>query len=78
MNSGFIKSKAIQTGIYLNPQSTKQAIAHMLNDLSFYYIACNGYDRFVEENSNLVLKYTPSDLRLINCMPTIKRHRLYI
>lgn len=62
MNSGFIKSKAIQTGIYLNPQSTKQAIAHMLNDLSFYYIACNGYDRFVEENSNLVLKYTPSDL----------------
>ena len=62
MNSGFIKSKAIQTGIYLNPQTTKQTIAHMLNDLSYYYISRYGYDRFVEENSNLVFYYVPSDL----------------
>ena len=62
MNSGFIKSKAIQTGIYLNPRTMKQTIAHMLNDLSAYYISRYGYDHFIEENSNLVLRYSPSDL----------------
>ena len=62
MNSGFIKSKAIQTGIYPNPQTMKQTIAHMLNDLSAYYISRYGYDHFIEENSNLVLRYSPSDL----------------
>lgn len=62
MNSGFIKSKAIQTGIYLKPRTLKQTVAHMLNDLSFYYIARYGYDRFVDENSNLVIRYSPSDL----------------
>lgn len=61
MNSGFIKSKAIQTGIYPNPQTMKQTIAHMLNDLSAYYISRYGYDHFIEENSNLVLRYSPSD-----------------
>lgn len=62
MNSGFIKSKAIQTGIYLNPRTPKQAIAHLLNDLSLYYISRYGYDRFVEENCDLTVRYTPSDL----------------
>ncbi|WP_303071739.1 hypothetical protein [Bacteroides nordii] len=62
MNSGFIKSKAIQTGIYLKPLTSKQTIAHMLNDLSFYYISRYDYDHFVDENSDLVLHYAPSDL----------------
>lgn len=62
MNSGFIKSKAIQSGIYLNPLTPRQAIAHLLNDLSFYYISRYGNDRFVEENCNQVLRYAPSDL----------------
>lgn len=62
MNSGFIKAKAIQTGIFLNPQTRVQTIAEMLNDLSFYYVSRYGYDRFVEENSNLVLRYAPSNL----------------
>ena len=34
----------------------------MLNDLSAYYISRYGYDHFIEENSNLVLRYSPSDL----------------
>ena len=62
MNSGFIKSKAIQTGIYLKPLTQKQTIAHMLNDLSFYYISRYDYDHFVKENSDLVLHYASSDL----------------
>lgn len=66
MNSGFIKSKAIQNGIYLNPLSARQTIAHLLNDLSFYYIPHYGYDHFVEENSNLVLQYAPFDLTAYN------------
>ena len=51
MNSGFIKSKAIQTGIYPNPQTMKQTIAHMLNDLSAYYISRYGYDHFKQQFS---------------------------
>lgn len=62
MNSGFIKSKAIQTGIYLNPRTLEQTIAHLLNDLSFYYISRYDYDNFVKENSDIVLHYSPSDL----------------
>lgn len=40
----------------------KQTVARMLNDLSFYYVSRYGYDRFSEENSDLVLRYTPTDL----------------
>ncbi len=48
MQSGYIKTEALQNGIYMQPLKTRQLRSQMLVDLAQGYIAKFGYDAFVE------------------------------
>lgn len=69
--SGYISSMAIRTGIYLAPQTPKETIAECLTDLALGYQQKFGYDDYVRESAQLVLKYHPSSisamLTISNC-----------
>ena len=62
IGSGFITSEAIKNGTYLEPQTKKQTIAQCLSDLTMGYVHKYGYDSFVRQCTDTILKYEPNNL----------------
>jgi hypothetical protein len=62
VGSGFITAEAIKNKIYLEPQTKKQVIAQCLSDLSLGYIHKYGYDGFVSQCTDSILKHDPKNL----------------
>jgi hypothetical protein len=62
IGSGFITSEAIKHGLYMEPQTQKQTIAHCLSDLAAGYVQKYGYDQFVIQCVDSVLKYAPGNI----------------
>ncbi len=61
IGSGFINAAAIKHGIYMQPQTKEQVIAHCLSDLASGYISKYGYDKFVIQCVDSVLAYAPAN-----------------
>lgn len=61
LGSGYIKSEAIKSRIYLDTLSPKQAIALMMQDLGKGYYVRYGFDDFVLKCANTGLEYYPND-----------------
>jgi hypothetical protein len=60
--SGYIKSEAIRSGIYMDTVNTKQVIANCLVDLAKYYKVQFGESEFVLRCANESLKYYPNNI----------------
>lgn len=73
IGSGFINAAAIKHGIYMQPQTKEQVIAHCLSDLASGYISKYGYDKFVIQCVDSVLAYAPANLQhwLLNQITTV-------
>ncbi|MDR0231379.1 MAG: hypothetical protein LBI82_04595 [Dysgonamonadaceae bacterium] len=65
IGSGFITTEAIKNGLYMEPQTKKQAIAHCLNDLAMYYERKYGYDKFLIQCADSALKYAPGNFSIL-------------
>lgn len=61
IGSGFINAAAIKHGVYMQPQTKKQVIAHCLSDLASGYIHKYGYDKFVIQCVDSALSYAPTN-----------------
>jgi hypothetical protein len=61
IGSGFISAAAIKNGLYMNPQTKRQTIAHCLSGLAVSYIHKYGYDRFVMQCADSILHYAPGN-----------------
>lgn len=62
LGSGFIKSEALKSKIYMDTVNTKQTIAYCLTDLAKGYIRKYGYDDFVKQCVDSALKYYPNNI----------------
>ena len=62
MASGFIKTEAIKNQIYMDTISTKQTVATCLIDLAQGYYRKFGYDNFMLQCADTVLKYSPNSI----------------
>lgn len=62
MASGYIKTEAIQNGIYMDTISNKQAISTCLVDLAKGYYHKFGYDDFMIQCADTALKYFPKNV----------------
>jgi RHS repeat-associated protein len=61
IGSGFIKTEAIKTGIYMEPQTKKQVIAHCLSYLALSYTHKYDYDKFVIQCADSALRHAPGN-----------------
>ena len=61
VGSGFISAEAIKSGLYMKPQTKKQTIAFCLYSLIVGYVRKYGYDDFVIQNLELILKFDPEN-----------------
>jgi len=62
VGSGFITSEAIKNGTYMEPQTKKQTIAQCLSDLTMGYVHKYGYDSFVSQCVDTILRHDPNNL----------------
>ncbi len=62
MASGYIKTEAIQNGIYMDTISYKQAVSTCLVDLAKGYYHKFGYDSFMLQCADTALKYFPKNI----------------
>ena len=62
VGSGFITSEALKNKLYMEPQTKRQVIAQCINDLSMGYEHKYGYDSFIKQCIDTVLKYDPHNL----------------
>ena len=62
VGSGFITAEAIKNRTYMEPQTKHQVIAQCIVDLAGGYIYKYGYDRFVKQCADAVLKYDKNSL----------------
>jgi len=62
VGSGFITAEAIKNRTYLEPQTKQQTIAQCLSDLTLCYARKYGYDSFVKQCVDSVLKYDANNL----------------
>lgn len=60
MASGYITAEALKNKLYMQPQTKTQAINHCLADLAMGYIEKYGYDPFVNECVDTILKHDPN------------------
>lgn len=60
MNSGFVKAEAIRNGIYLSTLTKEQVLAQILSETAQAYARRYGYDLFVKDALETVLKYYPN------------------
>jgi hypothetical protein len=79
--SGYVKAEAMQSGIYMQPLSTKQVIVQCLNDLALGYQKKYGYDAFVKECATVALSYDAKNLTarqmLANYYNELGKHIVY-
>lgn len=64
IQSGFVKSEAIKSKIYLDPISEKQVVAQSINDLVMAYTRKYGHDNnaFIQDAIGLVYQEYPSSI----------------
>lgn len=57
MESGWVKSEAIRSGIYMTPLTKKELIAQSLNELALAHYKIFGYTPFAKACTDLALEY---------------------
>ncbi|WP_412476622.1 hypothetical protein [Flavobacterium sp. TBRC 19031] len=62
LQSGYIKSEALQSGIYMQNLSKKELLANLLTDLASGYVRKYGYDEFVSEIIEKALSFYPNSV----------------
>lgn len=62
VGSGFITAEAIKNKLYMEPQTKQQVIAQCISDLAMGYEHKYGYDCFIKQCVDSVLKYDPNNL----------------
>ena len=62
VGSGYVTAEALKNRIYMEPQSRQQVIAQCLFDLAAGYTHKYGYDSFVKQCVDSVLKYDQNNL----------------
>lgn len=62
LNSGFIKSEAIQNEIFMQNHTKTQLLSRMYSDLASGYIHKFGYDEFIEKVINKSLELYPKNI----------------
>jgi hypothetical protein len=65
LESGYVKAEAIKSGIYMDTLSQHETVACLLNTLANSYVHKYGYDSFVKQCADTVLKYYPNQLNAI-------------
>lgn len=79
VGSGYVTAEAIKNGTYLKPQTKEQVIAQCITDLAMGYIDKYGYDNFVTQCVDSVLKYDPNNLSALKINANhITRRTLYV
>lgn len=79
VGSGYVTAEAIKNGTYLKPQTKEQVIAQCIADLAMGYIDKYGYDNFVTQCVDSVLKYDPNNLSALKINANhITRRTLYV
>jgi hypothetical protein len=63
VGSGYITAEAIRNRLYLEPLTKRQVIAQGIADLASGYIHKYGYDSFVKQCVDSILKYDDNNLR---------------
>ena len=61
-NANYIKSEAIINKAYATPQTKKQVMSHLYNDLAMGYLQKFGVDEFVEEMIDKSLELNPNGI----------------
>ncbi len=61
-NANYIKSEAIINKAYATPQTKRQVMSHLYNDLAMGYLQKFGVDGFVEEMINKSLELNPNGI----------------
>jgi len=79
VGSGYVTAEAVKNGTYLKEQTKEQVVAQCISDLALGYIDKYGYDNFVTQCVDSVLKYDPNNLSAlkINANHTTRR-TLYV
>lgn len=62
VGSGFVTAEAIKNGTYMQPQTKKQIITQCLSDLAMGYVHKYGYDSFIGQCTDSILKHDPKNL----------------
>lgn len=62
LQSGFIKSEALQNGIYMQKMTEKQLLSQLLSDFAQGYARKFGYDAFVNEVIDKALELYPNSI----------------
>lgn len=62
LQSGFIKSEALQSGIYMQQMSEKQLLSQLLSDFAQGYARKFGYDQFVKKVIDKALELYPNSI----------------
>lgn len=65
LESGFVKTEAIKSGIYMDTLSVHETVATLINTLANGYTRKYGYDSFVKKCSDAVQKYYPNQLNAL-------------
>lgn len=62
LQSGFIKSEALQNGIYMQQMTEKQLLSQLLSDFAMGYTRKFGYDTFVNQIIDKALELYPNSI----------------
>jgi hypothetical protein len=65
LESGYVKTEAIRSGIYMDTLSTHETVASLINTLANGYTRKYGYDQFVKKCSDAVREYYPNQLNAL-------------
>lgn len=65
LESGYVKTEAIRSGIYMDTLSMHETVATLINTLASGYTKKYGYDPFVKKCSNVVREYYPNQLNAL-------------
>jgi len=65
LESGYVKTEAIRSGIYMDTISNHETVATLINTLANGYIRKYGYDSFIKTCSDAVREHYPNQLNAL-------------
>jgi len=65
LESGYVKSEAVRNGIYMDTVGKRESVACLINTLANGYVHKYGYDSFVKQCADEVLKLYPKQLNAL-------------
>lgn len=65
LESGYVKTEAIRSGIYMDTLSIHETVASLINTLANGYTRKYGYDQFIKRCSDAVREYYPNQLNAL-------------